>query len=136
MLFREQFGGSHESGLTLVVDCREQGGEGDDGFTTSHVALQEQVHGLVLFQVGHDFPEDFFLCGGELELKKLDESAYCFAACLERTPAFGFPDVSFFKCQCELNEEEFLKDQSYLSWRMEFFQGVGWSVSRGEVGQL
>ena len=56
MLFREQFGGSHESSLTSVVDCREQGGEGNDGFTTSYVTLQEQVHGLVLFQVGHDFP--------------------------------------------------------------------------------
>ena len=135
MLFRKQFGGSHESGLTSVVDRREQGSEGDDGFTTSHVALQEQVHGLVLLQVGHDFPQDFFLCRGELELKKLDESAYRFAACLERKPAPGFPGVAFFKRQCELDEEEFLEDQPHLGRRMKFFQKVGWSVSRGEVGK-
>ena len=41
MLFGENFRGSHHGGLETVVHCGEQANEGDDGFTASHVAMQQ-----------------------------------------------------------------------------------------------
>lgn len=45
VLFGEDLGGCHEGGLVAGFDGEECGGEGDDGFSTADVAVEESVHG-------------------------------------------------------------------------------------------
>src|SRR6266436_9738727 len=67
MLYRKDFRGSHEGSLRAVFDGDDRGLERDDGFAAADVALEETIHGGGLFQVGSDFGENAFLCGGGLE---------------------------------------------------------------------
>ena len=69
VLFGKNFGRSHQTGLITVVEGDEHGHQRHEGFTRTHVALQQPVHLSAAAHIGTDFMHHPFLCAREFERK-------------------------------------------------------------------
>jgi hypothetical protein len=110
VLHGENFRGRHERGLAAVFYGDDGGLERDDGFAAADVTLQQAVHGGGLFEVGGDFGQDAFLCGGGLKGEDaLEGFADLFFAHAEGDGVFlarGFA----VEREAELVQEKFFED--------------------------
>jgi len=120
----ENFRRRHESSLATVFNRNYGGLQRDDSFTTADVALQQAVHGGGLFQIGRDFGEDALLCGGGLEREDTFESIADALFAEPEGDGVFFPGGEPVERQAELEEKEFLEDQTLLCGGAEFIQGV------------
>ena len=73
MLFGQHLGGSHQGPLVAAVDGCEHGRHGDQGFSRTHVTLEETVHRCRRTQIDVDFTDHSTLCPREGIRQLLEE---------------------------------------------------------------
>src|SRR5262245_462860 len=61
MLFRKDFGWSHQRDVKAAFQSHQRGAGGDDGFAGTDVPLKQTAHWLQTAHIGADLPKDFGL---------------------------------------------------------------------------
>ena len=67
MLLGQYLRGRHQTALKAVVGSHEHTEEGDDGFPTPYIPLQQPVHLSASCGIPADLFQHSFLCAGETE---------------------------------------------------------------------
>src|SRR5262245_49875100 len=67
MLFRQDFGGSHQRHIKPTLQSHERGAGRDNSFSRTHVTLEQSPHGRPGPEVTPDFPEHMGLSASQLE---------------------------------------------------------------------
>src|ERR1700722_9065660 len=134
MLRREDFGGRHQRYLIAVLDGDGRGFQGDNGFATADVALEQAVHGVGFFQIAGDFHQHTLLrCRGFERQNPLQSLADFVFANAHGDPALVVRTVAPQR-ERQLVIEKILKNQANLRWAAELIQEFDIFVFGREMG--
>ena len=107
----EHFGGGHENGLSAGGDGSEHGVDGDGGFASADVGLQEPVHGLVQSQVVSDFVGGLVLSGGEAEVEEAADAGVDLSSDGDGGSGESASGLAA-KCESDLEFEEVIEEDA------------------------
>ncbi len=110
MLLRQDFSRGHQCHLVSVFHGDDSGLKSHDGFSRSHIALEQTAHGKRLLHVGGNlFQHTLLRRGGMKRQNFLNSGAHVFIQ--PKSNAGLRLLLAAFQFESQLNEKQFFEDQ-------------------------